>query len=153
MSADQLFEKTARLYGSRVSRRSFVGRIALGVTAMGRRPGIRPLGNTRYQLRLQGLRRQHIVRRLVLPRLPLGTCAGGSWYMCTGACRPDYYTRFQDCMPTHGCSKYCGKDTGGRGVTTGLPTAHAAAPVGCLVPWAVTCLGPASCSGSITGCT
>lgn len=152
MSADQLFEKTARFCGNRITRRSFIGRVALGMSAVGAGGlGFTPSAVPDTSCGCANCGDSSSCGGSFCHGCPSGTCAGGSWYMCTSTCRPNYYTRFQDCMPTRGCSKYCGRD--------GRPGCYYATPYGAcggktvVYCRAVTCLGPAPCAGNIFGCT
>jgi hypothetical protein len=143
MSLDQMFENTTRHVGNRVTRRSFMGRMALAMGAVGvgglafapspslaTECGCSVCGDTTSC----GGSRGH--------SCPGGTCAGGSWYMCTSFCAKFYYTRYQDCMSSN-CSPYCGSD--------GRPGCYYHTPYGSCggstTVWcrAITCLGPAPC--------
>jgi hypothetical protein len=154
MSADQLFEKTTRLFGNRVTRRSFIGRVAVGMSAVGAgglgfMPSAAAAPATKCGCSNCG--DSSSCGGSYCHGCPSGTCAGGSWYMCTSICRPSYYTRYQDCIKAaSNCRKYCGKDgRAGCYYTTPYGSCGGHSTVYCR---AVTCLGPASCTGNILGC-
>lgn len=149
MSADQLFEKTARRFGNRITRRSFIGRTALGMSAV----GVGGLGFT-PAVPTTSCGCAHCGDSTscggsYCHGCPSGTCAGGSWYMCTSLCQNQYYTRYQDCISGN-CRKYCGSD--------GMPGCYYPTPYGScggsktVYCRSVTCLGPANCNGGGFGC-
>lgn len=144
MSFDGLFEKTARHVGTRVTRRSILGRTAatlttIGVGGLGFSPssalaadscGCRICGDSTSCGGSFG------------HNCPRGTCPGGAWYGCTTFCGNNV-TVYRDCMPTGSCGFYCGKD--------GRPGCYYSTPYGSCggrtLVWcrAVYCVGPDNC--------
>jgi hypothetical protein len=153
MSADQLFEKTTRLLGNRISRRSFIGRVALGMSAvgvggLGFAPAAVAVPNTTCGCPNCGVG-STTCGCTTCHGCPSGTCAGGSWYMCSpNICAPNYYVRYRDCIKSaSNCNHYCGCD-GRPGCQYNTPYGSCGGHVRTYCR-AVTCLGPATCSGNI----
>ena len=144
MSFDEIVEKAARRVGSRVTRRSFLGRTAatlttIGVGGLGFSPSPAyaascPCSNCGHSTSCGGSFGNGC---------PSGTCPGGAWYGCTSFCGGDYLTRYRDCMPSNGCKTYCGGD--------GRPGCYYQTPYGAcggsevVYCRAVTCVGPSPC--------
>jgi hypothetical protein len=111
MSFDHLFESTARRAGNRITRRSFIGRVALAISGVG-------AGSLAFKsapalaagcpCRICG--HSTSCGGSYGHPCPGFTCAGGAWYMCTTYCGTRHLTKFQDCMLKHSCRTYCGKD-------------------------------------------
>jgi hypothetical protein len=111
MSFDRVFEKVAKRTGNRLTRRSFVGRVALAMSAV----GVGGLAATpapalaiECPCRICG--DSTSCGGSFGNPCPTFTCAGGSWYLCTSYCGTTKLTRFRDCMLKHSCRTYCGKD-------------------------------------------
>jgi hypothetical protein len=149
MSFDKLFENATRRVGNRITRRSFMGRMALATSAVGvgglavkPSPQVsncgHPCSNTGCDSTTCGCTTCH--------GCPSGTCAGGAWYMCTSICNTGYYTRYLDCLTSSTCRTYCGCD--------GRPGCYFSTPYGScsghskVYCRSITCLGPAPCSGN-----
>jgi hypothetical protein len=111
MSFDHLVEKTARRAGNRITRRSFIGRVALAMSAVGA-GGLAfspaPALAAGCPCRVCG--DSTACGGSFGHPCPSFTCAGGAWYMCTSYCGTSKLTKFQDCMLEHSCHTYCGTD-------------------------------------------
>ena len=154
MSADQMFERATRLFGDRIPRRTFIGRIALGMTAVG-------AGGLGFASAAPAVTKtcgagctkcdgdSTTCGGTTCHGCPSGTCAGGSWYMCSPTiCAPNFLVRYRDCIKAaSNCNAYCGSDH--------RPGCHFDTPYGScgghtrVYCRSITCLGPGSCTGSI----
>ena len=111
MSFDRLAENTARRVGNRLTRRSFIGRVALAVSAVGAgglASGTAPALAAGCPCRVCG--DSTSCNGSFGHPCPSFTCPGGAWYMCTQYCGTKHLTKFQDCMLKHNCHTYCGRD-------------------------------------------
>jgi hypothetical protein len=111
MSFDKLAEKTARYLGSRVTRRSFIGRTAVALAVVGA-GGIafEPSPALASDCPCKVCGDSTSCGGSYHHPCPMGTCAGGAWYVCTSICSGKSYTKFQDCITTSDCHIYCGRD-------------------------------------------
>jgi hypothetical protein len=111
MSFDQLAEKAARRAGSRLTRRSFFGRVALAVTAIGAGGlAFSPSAALASGCPCRVCGDSTACGGSFGHPCPSFTCPGGAWYMCTSYCGEYHLTKFQDCMLEHNCRTYCGVD-------------------------------------------
>src|SRR5712691_3356333 len=114
MSFDQLFENTTRRVGNRLTRRSFVGRVALAMSAVGA-GGLastpsRALAAARSCGGCSNCGDSTTCGCTPCHGCPSNTCPGGAWYLCTSHCPCSTLTKYQDCISNGTCSFYCGCD-------------------------------------------
>jgi hypothetical protein len=111
MSFDHFAESTARRAGNRITRRSFIGRLALAISAAGAGSlAFRSAPALAIDCPCRVCGDSTACGGSFGHPCPSFTCAGGAWYMCTTYCGTKHLTKFQDCMLKHSCHTYCGKD-------------------------------------------
>ncbi len=144
MSFDHLVEKTTRRAGNRITRRSFIGRVALAMSAVGVGGlGFSPAPALAVDCPCRTCGDSTACGGSFGNPCPSFTCAGGAWYMCTSYCGTSKLTKFQDCMLKHSCHTYCGKD--------GMPGCYYQSPYGSCggrdTVWcrSVTCIRSSKC--------
>jgi hypothetical protein len=111
MSFDHFAESAARRAGNRITRRSFIGRLALAISAAGAGSlAFRTAPALAIDCPCRVCGDSTSCGGSFGHPCPSFTCAGGAWYMCTTYCGTSHLTKFQDCMLKHSCHTYCGKD-------------------------------------------
>jgi hypothetical protein len=111
MSFDHFAESAARRAGNRITRRSFIGRLALAISAAGAGSlAFRSAPALAIDCPCRVCGDSTACGGSFGHPCPSFTCAGGAWYMCTTYCGTSHLTKFQDCMLKHSCHTYCGKD-------------------------------------------
>jgi hypothetical protein len=111
MSFDHFAESAARRAGNRITRRSFIGRLALAISAAGAGSlAFRSAPALAIDCPCRVCGDSTSCGGSFGHPCPSFTCAGGAWYMCTTYCGTSHLTKFQDCMLKHSCHTYCGKD-------------------------------------------
>ena len=111
MSFDHIAESAARRAGNRITRRSFIGRLALAISAAGAGSlAFRSAPALAIDCPCRVCGDSTACGGSFGHPCPSFTCAGGAWYMCTTYCGTSHLTKFQDCMLKHSCHTYCGKD-------------------------------------------
>jgi hypothetical protein len=111
MSFDHFAESAARRAGNRITRRSFIGRLALAISAAGAGSlAFRSAPALAIDCPCRVCGDSTACGGSFGHPCPSFTCAGGAWYMCTTYCGTSHLTKFQDCMLKHSCHTYCGRD-------------------------------------------
>jgi len=111
MSFDHFAESAARRAGNRITRRSFIGRLALAISAAGAGSlAFRSAPALAIDCPCRVCGDSTSCGGSFGHPCPSFTCAGGAWYMCTTYCGTSHLTKFQDCMLKHSCHTYCGQD-------------------------------------------
>jgi hypothetical protein len=111
MSFDHFAETTARRVGNRITRRSFIGRLALTISAAGAGSlAFRSASALAIDCPCRVCGDSTSCGGSFGNPCPSFTCAGGAWYLCTTYCGTSRLTKFQDCMLKHSCHTYCGPD-------------------------------------------